>query len=175
MAIDPRHFVGGMGSPSSAATASELAGDNVEIADVGCRGEELVGFLREGLSNGPAKMRLTSRLVRERVENAERRRAEPNREPWFRAGFLLDERQCRKEKFLDCIFFAGLGLEPYQQCLGSHVDLPFLWWMTGRAQNLAAAAECPLASRYSLCPLTGGRSVVPTDQTFLRGVDLRAR
>ena len=79
--------------------ASELAGDNVEIADVGCRGEELVGFLREGLSNGPAKMRLACRLVRERVDNAERRRAEPNREPWFRAGFLFDERQCREKKF----------------------------------------------------------------------------
>src|ERR1700690_740340 len=95
------------GSPSSAgsaATASELVGDNVEIADVGCRGEELVGFLREGLSNGPAKMRLACRLVREPVDNAERPRDEPNREPWFRAGFLLDERQCRKEKFLDCVF-----------------------------------------------------------------------
>src|ERR1700727_2731366 len=94
------------GSPSSAgsaATASELVGDNVEIADVGCRGEELVGFLREGLSNGPAKMRLACRLVRERVDNAERRR----------------------------------------------------WGMTGRAQNLPAAAECPIASRYPLCLLGG--------------------
>jgi len=65
----------------SAATASELVGYDVEIADVGWRGEELVGFLREGLSDGPAKMRLACRLVRERVDNAERRRAEPNREP----------------------------------------------------------------------------------------------
>src|ERR1700735_2753128 len=121
MAIDPRHFVGGMGSPSSAgsaATASELVGDDVEIADVGCRGEELVGFLRERLSDWPAKMRLACRLVRERVDNAERRRAEPNREPGFRAGFLLDERECRKKKFLDCVFFAGLGIEPYQQSPG---------------------------------------------------------
>ena len=104
----------------SAATASELVGYDVEIADVGWRGEELVGFLREGLSDGPAKMRLACRLVRKRVDNAERRRAEPNREPWSRAGFLLDERQCRKQKFLDCAFFAGLGLKPYQQCLCRH-------------------------------------------------------
>jgi hypothetical protein len=31
--------------------------------------------------------------------------------------FLLDERQRRKKNFLDCAFFAGPGLEPYQQCL----------------------------------------------------------
>jgi len=33
-------------------TASELVGDHVEIADVGWRGEELVGFLREGFPKG---------------------------------------------------------------------------------------------------------------------------
>src|ERR1700727_2347939 len=107
------------GSPSSAgsaATASELVGDNVEFVDVGCRGEELVGFLREGLSDRPAEMRLACSFIRERGDNPERRGADPAREPRFRAGFLLDERQCRKEKFLDCVFFAGLRLEPYQQC-----------------------------------------------------------
>jgi hypothetical protein len=50
------------------ATVSELVGENVEIADVRWRGEEFVGFLRQGFSNGAAKMRLACRLVRERVE-----------------------------------------------------------------------------------------------------------
>jgi hypothetical protein len=46
----------------------------------------------------------------------------PNRtaNPWSRAGFLLDERQRRRQKFLDCAFFAGRGLKPYQQCLCRH-------------------------------------------------------
>src|ERR1700733_9706134 len=155
MAIDPRHFVGGMGSPSSAATASELAGDNVEIADVGCRGEDLVGFLREGLSNGPAKMRLACRLVRERVDNAERRRAEPNREPGFRAGFLLDERECRKQKFLDCFFFAGFGLEPYEQCLGSHGLISLYCGRCRERRRTSPSGGGPIASRYPLSPLAG--------------------
>jgi hypothetical protein len=36
-------------------TASELVGDDVEIADVGWCGEEFVGLLREGLSTGPPR------------------------------------------------------------------------------------------------------------------------
>ena len=109
----------------SAATASELVGYDVEIADVGWRGEELVGFLSEGLSDGAAKMRLACRLVRERVDDAERGRAEPNRQPRLRAWFLLDERQRREQKFLDCLLFARLGLEPYQQCLCQRRSGPF--------------------------------------------------
>jgi hypothetical protein len=75
-----------------ATAASELVGENVEITDVRWRGEELVGFVREDFSNGAAKMSLACRLVWEGVNDAERRRAEPNREPWLRVGFLLDKR-----------------------------------------------------------------------------------
>src|ERR1700759_4064954 len=74
-------------SPSYAgsATASDLVGEDVQLADGGGRGEQLVGLLREGLSNLAAKMCLSRRLVGESVDNAEYRRTEPNRKPWFRA------------------------------------------------------------------------------------------
>src|ERR1700755_673416 len=80
-------------------------------------------------------MSLAGPVVWEGVDDAERRRAEPNREPWLRVGFLLDKRERRDKKFLDCAFFAGLGLEPYQQCLSSHGDLPSRWWMTAGAES----------------------------------------
>src|ERR1700755_2085130 len=94
-------------------------------------------------------MRLACRLVGERVDDAERRRAEPNGKPWFRAGFLLDEGQRRQKKFLDCAFFAGLGLEPYQQCLCSH-GCPRSVVDDLKAPNVAAAAECPLTSETTM-------------------------
>src|ERR1700712_3998719 len=96
----------------SGCEASDLVSEHVKMADVGWRGKELIGFLGKGLPNRTAKMALACRLVREGVDDAELRWAEPDREPWFRAGFPLDQRQRREKKFLDRAFLARLGLEP---------------------------------------------------------------
>jgi uncharacterized membrane protein len=47
--------------------------------------------------------------------------------------------------------------------------------MVGLGITNAATAKCSFASRCIVCPRDWIRRVVPTDQTFLRGVDLRAR
>jgi hypothetical protein len=159
----------------SAATASELVGYDVEIADVGWRGEELVGFLREGLSDGPAKMRLACRLVRERVDNAERRRAEPNREPWSRAGFCSTSGSADGRNSSTAPSLPDLASSRTSNAFVAMVDLPLLWWITGSAANLAAAAEWPLRFSVTTVPTGWSRSVVPTAKTILRGIDLRRR
>src|ERR1700742_5094253 len=107
-----------MTGSSRAPTSSEFVGENVEKIDVWRRGEELIGFVREGFSDRAAKMGLPCRVVRERVDDAEREGAESHCEPRVGAGFRLDEWQCGEKEFLDRALLAGLGLQPYQQCLG---------------------------------------------------------
>src|SRR5205807_10579845 len=59
----------------------QLGGEHVERLDLGRLRQQLARLGHERLRDRPVQMRLTARLVGEDVEDAERRRTEPHREP----------------------------------------------------------------------------------------------
>jgi hypothetical protein len=88
---------------------AELARHDVHFLDHRRLGQELVGSLHQRRSDRPSDMGLTSRLVGENVEDAERRWTHPDREPCCRGLLPLGKRQRPFEEACDLFLLRGLA------------------------------------------------------------------
>ncbi|HEX8113741.1 MAG TPA: hypothetical protein VF516_38680 [Kofleriaceae bacterium] len=69
-----------------------LRGEDVDLADVGRRGQQLVGAPQQGRRDPALEVRLAAGLIGERVEDAEAARPGAERVPDHGAGLLRGER-----------------------------------------------------------------------------------
>src|SRR6188472_3440423 len=93
----------------------DLAGEHVDALDRGLLGQQLGRLLLEPGGVLAREVRLARVLIGERVEDAERRRADAQREPQGRAVLRVDDVQRAAQESLDLLLAAGLGLQAYEQ------------------------------------------------------------
>src|SRR3954447_26160990 len=99
----------------------DLAREHVDALDCGILSQQLRRLLHEPGGDLAREMRLARFVVWERVEDAERRRAEAQREPQRRAVLRVDDVQRAAEECLDLLLAAGLGFQAYEQRSSDHV------------------------------------------------------
>src|SRR5581483_11532973 len=95
-----------------------------ERLDLRRRRQQLGRVGHERLRDRSVQMRLAAAVVGEHVEDAERRRAEPHREPRDGRRLAVGQLQRPGEKAPHLFRFLRLGLEPRQQSHTHHVSPP---------------------------------------------------
>src|ERR1700761_1863179 len=91
-----------------------LLGEHVDLLD-GRLLEQLARLVSQRLPDGAVEVRLAPVVVGKRVEDAERRWAEPNCEPAIGIRLLFDQRQALVEKAGDLLLFSRQRLEAHEK------------------------------------------------------------
>ena len=76
-----------------AGATRDLGGQHVDLFDLRRLGQQIGGLGHQRGGDGAVEVGLAAGVAGEGVEDPERRRAEPQREPDGRLGFLLGERE----------------------------------------------------------------------------------
>ena len=94
----------------------QLGAENLERLDGRRDGEQGRGLRHQRLRDRPVQVTLARGFVAEGVEDGERRRSEPQREPQQRGRLLIGEGDSLAQEIGDLFLFAGLGFESGEQC-----------------------------------------------------------
>src|SRR5262245_9032705 len=93
----------------------QFGAEHLDPFDDRRRRQQVRRLRHQRLRNRPVEVGLTSGLIRERVEHAERRRTQAEREPDRCRGLPLRELEALLEKRGDLALLPGFGLETNQQ------------------------------------------------------------
>src|SRR5262245_58183113 len=103
----------------------KLGAEHLDLLDHRRRRQQVRRLRHERLGDRTVQMILAVPLVLERVEDRERRRTEPQREPDRRPGLLIRELEPLLQERRDLVLFTWLCLEADQQTLSQHDDISF--------------------------------------------------